>query len=210
MVHRRDVDGETLVFGNQGDLFGRAMTWWDHGTGSVWSQPLGEAILGPLAGTSLEAVPSALTTWSGWRSRHPRTLALDVDGWRTGFRLDDMAVAVDLGAEAAAYRIPELRAAGAVNDVVAGLEVVVVSDPDDPQRWAVFSRRLDDSVVDLELTADGLVDRNSGTVFDPFLGVGRSGPLADQSLDKLAAFTIFPADFRTFFPDAEIWPGQIP
>ncbi len=196
-----------LVFGNQGDLFGRAMTWWDHGTGSVWSQPLGEAILGPLTGTKLEALPATLTAWSAWRSQHPDTLALNVDGWRTGFRLEDMAVAVDLGTEAAAYRIPALREVGAVNDVVAGLEVAVVSDPADPRRWAVFSRRLDSSVADLELTEEGLVDRNSGTVFDPFLGTGRSGPLADQALDKLAGFTIFPADFRTFFPDSEIWPG---
>ena len=43
MVHRRDLNGEVLVFGNQGALWGNAMTWWDHETGTVWSQPLGEA-----------------------------------------------------------------------------------------------------------------------------------------------------------------------
>jgi hypothetical protein len=30
MVHRREVEGETLNFGIQGALWGNAMTWWDH------------------------------------------------------------------------------------------------------------------------------------------------------------------------------------
>ena len=50
------------------------------------------------------------------------------------------------------------------------------------------------------------IDRATGTVFDPFLGVGVSGPLADQGLDKLPAFTAFPSDFDTFFPGGNHWP----
>ncbi len=206
MVHRRELDGTTLVFGNQGALWGNAMTWWDHDTGSIWSQPLGRAILGPRRGARLELLSSTLTTWEAWSASHPDSLALDVHGWATGFDLDQMAIVVDLGAESAAYDVPALRAVGVVNDVVAGVEVAVVIDPEDEERWAVFSRRLDDGVVELDLTNEGLVDPSSGTVFDPFLGIGRSGPLADQSLDKLPAFTSFPSDYDTFFPDGKTWP----
>jgi hypothetical protein len=206
MVHRREVDNETLVFGIQGALWGNAMTWWDHDTGSIWSQPLGEAILGPRTGARLELLSSTLTTWEAWQASHPDSLALDVHGWGTGFHLEQMAVVVDFGSESAAFDIPALREVGVVNDVVAGLEIAVVIDPDEEQRWAVFSRRLDDGIVDLELTDEGLVDVDSGTVFDPFLGIGRSGPLADQSLDKLPAFTSFPRDYRTFFPNGRVWP----
>jgi len=207
MVHRRELNGEELILGNQGALWGNAMTWWDHDTGSVWSQPIGEAILGPRKGERLELMPSTLSTWQGWRSAHPETLALDVNGFRSGFDLDDMAVVADLGTETVAYSIPALRDVGVVNDVIAGTEVAVVIDPDDPGRWAVFSRQLDSDVVDLEMSVEGLVDIATGTVFDPFLGVGRSGPLADQVLDKLPAFTSFPADYRTFFPDGRTWPS---
>jgi hypothetical protein len=42
MVHRRELNGTVLVLGNQGALWGNAMTWWDHGTGSIWSQPIVE------------------------------------------------------------------------------------------------------------------------------------------------------------------------
>lgn len=63
-VHRRELDGEPVLFGNQGALWSNAMTWWDHQTGSIWSQPLGEAIAGPYKGRRLDLLPSTLTTWS--------------------------------------------------------------------------------------------------------------------------------------------------
>jgi hypothetical protein len=206
MVHRRELDGEPIMLGNQGALWGNAMTWWDHSTGSIWSQPKGEAIAGPLKGRTLELVPSTLTTWDAWSTAHPETLALDVHAWRTAFRLEDMAIVVDFDTETAAYSIPSLREVGVVNDVVAGLEIAVVIDADDPARWTVFSRRLGDAVLDLELTSEGLLDPASGTVFDPFLGIGRSGPLADEALDRLPAFTVFRKDYATFFPNGRVWP----
>ena len=47
MVHVRTVDGKDEIFGNQGALFMNAMTWWDHTTGSVWSQAWGRSSKGP-------------------------------------------------------------------------------------------------------------------------------------------------------------------
>ncbi len=183
------------------------MTWWDHETGSVWSQPIGEAIAGPLVGSTLELLPSTLTTWDSWTSAHPETMALDVEAWRTGFDLSDMAVVIDLGTEASAYAIPALREAGVVNDVVADVPIAVAIDPDDDRRWAVFSRQLNTSLVELTSSPEGLVDLATGSVFDPFTGVARSGPLSGESLDRLAAFTSFPEDYFTFFPAGRIWPA---
>ncbi len=207
MVHRRELNGDEIVLGNQGALWGSAMTWWDHETGSIWSQPIGEAIAGPLKGQTLELLPSTLTTWDAWRTAHPETQALNVNGWQTAFKLSDMAIVVDLGTDSAAYEVNALRNQGVVNDVVAGVEVAIVIDPDDDQRWAVFGRRLNDTVVDLTRSEAGLIDSESGTVFDPFTGVGREGPLSNQSLDRLAAFTSFPEDYFTFFPEGRLWTG---
>jgi hypothetical protein len=155
----------------------------------------------------LELLPSTLTTWGAWKTAHPDTLALDVRGGRSGFDLSRMAVVIDLGTEAVAYSIPRLREVGVVNDVVAGVEVAVVIDPEDPDRWAVFSRRLDNDVVVLEIGPEGLVDVTSGTTFDAFLGLGRTGQLADQNLSRLPAFTSFPRDYATFFPGQRFWDG---
>ena len=206
MVHRRDVDGETLVFGVHGALWGNAMTWWDHDTGSVWSQPLGEAILGPRSGETLELLPSTLTTWGAWRASHPDTLALAVAGWETGFDLAQMSIVVDRGTQAASYLVPPLREVGVVNDVVGGQEIAVVIDPADEERWAVFSRRIDDGLVELERRGDEIIDVATGSAFDPFTGRGLSGPLQGTTLDRVPAFTAFRPDYVTFFPDGKTWP----
>jgi len=205
MVHRRQVDGDTLIFGVHGALWGNAMTWWDHDTGSIWSQPLGEAIVGPRKGQTLELLPMTFTTWEAWSSANPDTLALDVPGGVTTFDLEGLYLVVDFGVEAVAYPADDLQARGVINDVVAGVEIAVVADPADPQRWKVFSRRLDDQVVTLERSGDRVIDRETGTEWDPTRGIARSGPLAGEILDTLPALTSFPSDYDTFWPDGRVW-----
>ena len=194
------------MLGNQGALLGNAMTWWDHDTGSIWSQPIGEAIAGPRKGERLEPYPVTLTKWDAWLERHPESLALDVTGRATNFDLEQMAIVVDLGTDSAAYLIRPLREVGMVNDTVAGVPIAVVIDPASEQRWAVFSRQLDSSIVSLELVDGELIDVDSGTAFDPFLGLGISGPLADQDLARIPGFTSFTSDYAILFPEGRVWP----
>jgi len=207
MVHRRELNGEVLVFGNQGALWGNAMTWWDHGTGSIWSQPFGEAIAGPLKGERLEPLPVSLGDWSTWLQTHPDTLALDAPAGNGRFQLEDMAIALELGQDAAAWFVPALQEAGVVNDVVNGLEVAAVSDPTNPDRWAVFSRVLDDTTVELTVRDGQLIDIVTGTVFDPIRGVAIDGPLEGQNLDLLPGFPVFPRRFLDLWPNGRVWSG---
>ena len=122
LVHRRSVGDTTLTFGNQGALYQGAMTWYDHGTGSIWSQPTGQAIAGPLAGAGLPLVPSQLTTWSQWRTAHPETgvlttasPALPYRGRRPG---EQHVVGVVVGERAAAWPYQRVLERGAINDTV--------------------------------------------------------------------------------------------
>lgn len=206
MVHRRELDGREVVFGNQGALFGNAMTWWDHDTGTVWSQPLGEAIVGPRAGATIELLPSQLTSWVAWRDAHPDTLALDAPAGRAGIVLAEEVIVVEFAGDAAAYPITALRESGLANDIVGGAPIAVVVDPSDPQRWAVFSRTLDDRTVELEIRFDRLVDRETQTVWDPVRGIGLDGPLAGEILDLLPGVPAFERDVPTFWPTARFWP----
>jgi hypothetical protein len=202
MVHRRELDGRELVLGNQGALFGNAMTWWDHQTGSVWSQPTGEAILGPLRGTRLELLPSTLTDWGTWRRTHPGTLALDADGGPTQFDVDRMQIAVDLGGESLAVAVDELRREGVVNAEVGGVPVAFVAEPVPGGWWAVYSRTLDERVVFLALVDGQLLEQDGPGRWDPNRGLPLAG---GERLDPLAALTIFPRDFPVHFPDGRVW-----
>ena len=63
--------------GVSGKLIMNALVMYDRQTQTLWSQFLGKAVEGPLAGKVLELVPSQLTTWGEWKSEHPETLVLD-------------------------------------------------------------------------------------------------------------------------------------
>ncbi len=205
MVHRRSIEGEEITFGVQGALLGNAMTFWDHDTGSVWSQPTGEAVAGPRKGERLELLPVSFTSWASWLEQHPNTLALDTRAGVTGFALERMAIVLDLADDAMAIRYPDLVEVGVVNEVVGGLEVVAVVDPSNEGRWETFARRIGDQVLTLAIENGELIDRETGTVWDPVRGRALSGPLQGEILGILPSFTIFPSDFGTFFPEGRFW-----
>jgi Protein of unknown function (DUF3179) len=181
------------------------MTWFDHDTGTVWSQPLGQAIVGPLKGATLDVLPSTLTEWGDWKGLHPDTLALDAPGGSTTVSLERMSIVVAFAQDSAAYPFKDL--ADVVNDVVNDVPIAVVVDPNSVESWTVFSRVLNNgTVVELALTESGtLVDVLTGTTFHIARGTGISGPLSDQVLDLLPAFTSFTKDYFTFYPEGRIW-----
>ena len=201
MVHRREINGEPIVFGNQGDLYQNAMTWFDHDTGSVWSQPLGEAILGPLKGETLELLPSTLSTWEDWKRQFPDTLALDTRTVDGGFSLDQLVVVGSVNGDSAAIAFRQLSDVGALSTEIGGEPVLFVADPE-IARWAVFSRLVDGEELNLELRDGEVFDPESGHRWDPGLGAPRSGQ--GTVLDRVPAFSSFGSDYRVFFPDGEL------
>lgn len=205
MVHRRELNGQVLVFGNQGALWGNAMTWFDHDTGTVWSQPLGEAIVGERKGARLELMAVQLSSWGTWRETHPQTLALDAPARNARFRLETMSIVVDFKTEVGVYSVSALSNQGPANDIVAGVPIAVVLDPEAEDRWVVFVRSIGDQVLTLDREGDRIVDRETGTVWDVTNGRALEGPLKGEFLAILPSFTAFESDARTFWPDARYW-----
>ena len=132
LAHERRLDSATPVFGNQGALYRGAMTWYDHATGSVWSQPLGAAIAGPQAGRRLALLPAQLTTWGQWRVAHPDTLALAEDGipaapYRGPRPGEEHIAGIVIGDEAAAWPYPAVAAASAGSPVTGRVGAAAVA-----------------------------------------------------------------------------------
>lgn len=76
MAFDAHLDGQRQLFGVSGLLYNSDVLLYDRASDSLWSQILGKAISGPRRGQQLRGVPVVNTTWSAWRSRHPRTLVL--------------------------------------------------------------------------------------------------------------------------------------
>ena len=132
LVHDRRVGAAVFTFGNQGALYKGAMTWYDHDTGSVWSQPTGEAISGAAVGSRLLLIPSQLTTWTRWRAAHPHTLALRLDSSSQPYRGtlpgDQHVVGVVVNGHAAAWPYQEVARHGPIFETVGGIQIRLWED----------------------------------------------------------------------------------
>lgn len=205
-MHDRQFEGQTLVFGNQGALYKTAMTWFDHATGSIWSQPIGRALVGELRGAALDQIPSTLDTWEGFRTRHPDALVLSngLDGprlilatprenWVIGLALGDAAAAVDFG---------HARAAGLVQLTVGDEPVLVWVDATTGTVRA-YLRRVANRLLEFEPAGNGgLRDRETSTLWSAANGLALSGPLAGQALSPVPWTSSFDWAWRDFYPNS--------
>lgn len=149
------IQGRRLSFGVSGLLWKRNLLLYDRETDSLWSQLLGRAVAGPLAGTPIEILPSMQTTWSAWKKQHPSTLALS---FQTGYPMDygrnpyeefpldrTPALVVSLGGETRIYPFRELKKTGGMlRDSLAGKEITIEFDEREAQATA---RRADGVAV---------------------------------------------------------------
>jgi hypothetical protein len=211
MVHDRRVNGETFVFGNQGGLFMNAMTWWDHTTGSVWSQVWGQAIAGPLKGTTLDLIPAAIVPWRTWKSEHPNTLAMTND--KTGIfsraerPRDGWVIGIAIGEHSKAYYYSGLTQTGVLNDFIGPFPVALYADAETRNVHA-YLRQVGDQVLTLALddTGEFLVDAETGTTWMIAQGLGREGPLKGKNLLLVPYLSSFDWAWRDFHPETEFYP----
>jgi hypothetical protein len=76
------VDGRALRFGVSGLLRRSDLVMWDDATTTLWQQITGEAIVGELAGTRLELIPTSIVSYGDARESFPDALSLSQN---TGF-----------------------------------------------------------------------------------------------------------------------------
>jgi hypothetical protein len=79
VVFDRRVEGRTLTFGTTGNLRKSDLVMWDRQTESWWQQLSAEAVVGELAGTKLEVLPSQTLSWAAFKQRFPQGDVLSRD-----------------------------------------------------------------------------------------------------------------------------------
>jgi len=79
------IGGKLLDFGTSGKLYNSNLLMYDRQTRSYWSQALGQAVVGELAGAKLRLVPALIVSWRDWLASHPDGLVLSTN---TGFARD--------------------------------------------------------------------------------------------------------------------------
>ena len=79
VAFERQVGGRMLSFGTSGMLYADNLVMYDRQTESLWPQLTGQASVGVLTGTRLEAIPIGVVGWEQFRSAHPDALLLTRD-----------------------------------------------------------------------------------------------------------------------------------
>lgn len=145
----------SFTFGSSGLLYRSNKLMYDHQTDTLWSQILGEPVMGPLAGSglSLDVLPVTLTSWAEWKRLHPDTTVLSLDTgyardysglvyeeyfgsdglmfpvWKQGGSLDpkEQVYVVELDGTRRAYPVDLLRSLPVLHDEIDGTAVVILT-----------------------------------------------------------------------------------
>lgn len=167
------VNGERVEFGTSGKLWNSNLVMYDRKTESLWSQILGEAIVGEMTGTQLKVLSSDMARFGEFKKLHPEGAVLSRDTGAIRFygqdpygdyyttpgtyfpvgkkddRLSDkdFVLGIVINGKAKAYLPEAVKKAGEITDEFAGKTIV-----------ARYEKNID-AVRLFEKKADGTVER---------------------------------------------------
>ena len=225
------AEGRTLHFHLAG-INNQNFIMRDEETGSWWQQVTGCAILGPLTGRCLQAIPWDEVTFAVFKREHPRGLVLlpdagskddyaeadwekNVADYPTVTPIDphdtlkprDLVVGVTSGANATAYPWTTLAAQNPILDSVGGTPVLVLLHPDG-RSLRCFDRRIGEDTLELFLKTGTdrpvIVDGKTGSEWD-FSGLASSGPLTGRRLARVTCLKDFWFDWKTYNPGTRVF-----
>ena len=182
----------------------------DTETESLWSHLLGKAMKGPLEGERLETIPSLMTDWESWKSRYPETTVIGMTRTADRYRRElihhegglDIGLATDT--EARVWSFSFLYSERVINDRFAEMAIVVVYDA--ASRTAtIYDRSVDGNELTFESREGKLVDRDTGSQWDPFTGVALSGTLDGKRLTRLPGLVTDSAAWHVYHPKTTAW-----
>jgi hypothetical protein len=183
-----------------------AMTWYDHETQSIWSQPIGQAFRGPLKGTKLELLPFQLTTYGNWVENYPETQVMINDYHRLGGRTQgfrkNFVIGLVLADQSKAYYYQDAETAGVINDFVGEFPVLVWAENNEFQ---AFIRRIGDQTITFKSENGQIVDLETGSIWDISRGLAMDGPLTGEGLQAVPVLSSFDWAFEDFYPQGEFY-----
>jgi len=183
-----------------------AMTWYDHETRSIWSQPWGRALKGRLKGVQLNLLPFQLTTWERWKQAFPHTQVMTDDLQQLSIRAQGFqpyfVIGLVLSENSKAYYYTDVEGAGVVNDMLGDIPVMVWASA---EIYQAYIRQVDGQTLTFTFNGEELIDEETASHWNPNLGLARSGPLAGKSLQPVPSLSSYDWAWVDFYPDSEFY-----
>ncbi len=182
-------------------------------TETLWSHLLGEAMAGKLKGAELEIIPSSMTDWKTWKSRHPDTTVVLLSRTAKVFTREiyknpqAFVIGYVDGGRARAWSFADLKNHRAVNDSLGNRSLLVVYDPESGTAL-LFDRRVAGRELQFEWSDGKLIDRETKSSWDWATGKSTSGSLEGKSLAPLTGVVSFARAWKSFHGDSTYWKPQ--
>jgi hypothetical protein len=231
-VFNRTISGQAVQFGTSGKLYNNNLVMYDRLTGSLWSQALGEGIVGNHAGESLKRIPFDVAYWKDWKQLYPNSMILSTD---TGFTrpygadpygdyytsdqlffpisnidkrlgLKEMVVGVGNGGQYKAYVLSQIESAKVINDKLGNKSIALFSLY--PRMVRAFSSIVNGHTLNFQYNASDnkITDKQKGSEWN-FDGVAVNGQLKGKQLARLPFDEGFWFSWAAFHPQTKIYPG---
>ncbi|PWU81522.1 MAG: hypothetical protein DLM72_06530 [Candidatus Nitrosopolaris wilkensis] len=205
---------------------------YDRLTGSLWSQALGEGIVGTHAGENLTRIPFDLAYWKDWKQLYPRSMVLSTD---TGFTrpygvdpygdyytsgqlyfpisnidtrmgLKEIVVGLNNGGHSKAYLLHQIESSKVINDKISNKTIVLFSLY--PHMVRLYSPVIAGQTLDFQYNAstNKIIDKQTGSEWN-FDGITVSGEMKGKQLTRLPFDECFWFAWAAFHPQTRIYPG---
>lgn len=188
-------DGNTVEFGTSGKLYNSNLVMYDRKSNSLWSQALGEGIVGEYAGVKLERIPFDVAYWKEWKELYPESKVLSRD---TGsvrpygadpygdyytndlilfpvpnddkrLGLKEIIIGLENKDQYKAYKLQEIETNKVINDVI-GEDKKIALVSLEPFMIRVFDRVIDGNDDGNKIVVDLFYNETTNTLIDRVTG----------------------------------------
>ncbi len=229
-VFERVIDGQEVEFGTSGKLYNSNLVMYDRLTNSYWSQALGKAIVGELAGYELSTIPFDVIRWGDWKSLHPDSVVLTTNtGHIRAYGVDpygnyytetrilfpventddrmhpkEIILGFNDGDVYKAYKQQDVESAVIINDQINNNPIFLVSLY--PENARAFERTVDGKVLEFFFKDESIIDKETNSEWN-YDGVAISGALVGTELNRIPFNPGFWFEWIAFHPDTDVYVG---
>ena len=193
VFNRTLIDGNIVEFGTSGKLYNSNLVMYDRKSNSLWSQALGEGIVGDYSGIKLEKIPFDIAYWKEWKKLYPESKVLSRDtgsvrpygadpygNYYTNdlilfplanddkrIGLKEIVIGLEDENQYKAYKLQDIETNKVINDIIGDdKKIALVSLK--PFMVRVFDRGIDDNVNDegKKIIVDLFYNETNNTLID--------------------------------------------
>ena len=229
-VFERVIDGQEVEFGTSGKLYNSNLVMYDRLTNSYWSQALGKAIVGELAGYELSTIPFDVIKWGDWKSLHPDSVVLTTNtGHIRAYGVDpygnyytetrilfpventdnrmhpkEIILGFNDGDVYKAYKQQDVESAVIINDQINNNPIFLISLY--PGNARAFESHVDEKVLEFFFKDGSIIVEETLSEWN-YVGVAISGALVGTELNRIPFSPGFWFAWIAFHPDTDVYVG---